>query len=325
MISIDFKRNTTMKYRILLFIPMLFFAACGESEKPAVADSAPIQYEGAPENAREVIGIGRVEPEQDIIQLATQDGGVVRRLPIQEGDQVVAGAILLELEKSVAAAKLPQIRARAATQQAQLAADEKAVSEAETRLTNLQKNLTRSQNLFDKNVETAQNRDNAQFDVQNQQATVERLRAAAQVGRTRLEEFKSELAIAGRELEQKTVKAPVGGRILSISTQVGNALPPQSTFAELAPDGRTIVRCEVDELLADRVQVGQSAVIRAFGTGKTIAEGAVLYAAPLLKKKSLFTETTGEQEDRRVREVKILLRDPKNLLLNARVECVISL
>jgi hypothetical protein len=30
-------------------------------------------------------------------------------------------------------------------------------------------------------------------------------------------------------------------------------------------------------------------------------------------------------EDRRVREVKILLDDPKNLLLNARVECAIQL
>ena len=81
----------------------------------------------------------------------------------------------------------------------------------------------------------------------------------------------------------------------------------------------------VDELLANRVQPGQKAVVRAIGTDKVLAEGDVIYAAPLLKKKSLFAETAGEQEDRRVREVKILLHDPKNLLLNARVECEISL
>lgn len=320
--SINIKA-TAMKYCIFIFFTLLLMNACGGNDKPA--GTAPVPFEGAPVNAPQVVGIGRVEPEEDIIKLATQDGGVVRRLLIREGDRVKAGAIVLELEKSVAEARLPQIRARSATQQAQVAADEKAVAEAETRLANLHKNLARIQDLFNKNVETAQNRDNAQFEVQNQQAAVERLRASAQVSRSRLEEFKNELAVAERELALKTVKAPVAGRILSVSTQAGNALPPQNAFAELAPDGRTIVRCEVDELLADRVLPGQKAVIRAMGSGDTLAAGEVIYAAPLLKKKSLFAETPGEKEDRRVREVKILLHDPENLLFNARVECVIQL
>lgn len=314
-----------MRYFVLLFSVICLPLACGRKEQPAGDTPAPVSFEGAPADARQVVGIGRVEPEQDIIDLATQDGGVVRGLYIREGDRVKAGAVVLELEKSVAAARLPQIRARAATQQAQVAADEKAVAEAETRLANLQKNLNRIQDLYDKNVETAQSRDNAQFDVQNQQAAVERLKALVQVSRSRREEYQNELAVAERELALKTVRAPVDGRILSVSTQVGNALPPQSAFAELAPDGRIIVRCEVDELLADRVLPGQKAVIRAIGAGNLLAEGEVIYAAPLLKKKSLFAETPGEQEDRRVREVKILLRDPKNLLFNARVECVINL
>ncbi len=314
-----------MKYCIFVPFTVLMMAACGGNDQSAGTAPVPVPFEGAPENARQVVGIGRVEPEQDIINLATQDGGVVRRLLIREGDRVKAGAVVLELEKSVAEARLPQIRARAATQQTQVAADEKTAAEAETRLVNLQKNLARIQDLFNKNVETAQNRDNAQFEVQNQQAAVERLRAATRVSRSRLEEFKNELAVAERELALKTVKAPVDGRMLSVSTQVGNALPPQSGFAELAPDGRTIVRCEVDELLADRVLPGQKAIIRTIGAGNTLAAGEVIYAAPLLKKKSLFAETPGEKEDRRVREVKILLHDPKNLLLNARVECVIDL
>lgn len=313
----------SMKHRIFICISLFLLAACGGKDQPPGA--TPVPFEGAPANARQVVGIGRVEPGQDIINLATQDGGVVRRLLIREGDRVKAGAAVLELEKSVAEARLPQIRARAATQQAQVSADEKAVAEAETRLANLQKNLARIQDLFNKNVETAQNRDNAQFEVQNQQASVERLRAVVQVSRGRLQEFNNELDIANRELGLKTVKAPVDGRILSVSTQTGNALPPQSAFAELAPDGPTIVRCEVDELLADRVLPGQKAVIRTMGAGEILATGEVIYAAPLLKRKSLFAETPGEKEDRRVREVKILLHDPKNLLLNARVECVINL
>lgn len=313
-----------MKYAFLVLPAFILFSACGGKDQDG-KEQTPAIYEGPPEQVGEIIGIGRVEPAEDVINLATNDGGVVARLLIHAGDHVAAGAIVLELEKSVAAAKLPQIRARIATQQAQLVADEKAVAEAETRLENLRKSLARLQNLFEKNAETAENRDNAQFEVQNQQAAVEQLRAVAQVSRMRLEEVKNDLLVAERELALKTIKAPVSGRILSVSTQVGNALAPQSAFAELAPDGPIIVRCEVDELLADRVQTGQAAAIRIIGTEKTIAEGEVTYAAPLLKAKSLFAETPGEKEDRRVREVKILLHKPGNLLFNARVECVIRL
>lgn len=314
-----------MKRFIYLLFSVLFFAACGSKENNTGDTQAPVPFAGPPENPGQIVGIGRVEPEAEIINMATQSGGIVHRLPVREGDHVEAGALLLELEKSVETAKLLQIRGRAATQEAQLAADEKAVAAAEIRLANLKKALDRSQTLFEKKVETAENRDNAQYEVQNQEAEAERMLAAAKVSQTRLMEFKNDLIVAERELDLKTVKAPVSGRILSVSTQVGNALPPNTAFAELAPDGRVVVRCEIDELLADRVQTGQKALIRGIGTTDVFAEGEIVYAAPLLKKKSLFAETAGERQDRRVREVKILLHDPKNLLFNARVECVIRL
>jgi hypothetical protein len=39
----------------------------------------------------------------------------------------------------------------------------------------------------------------------------------------------------------------------------------------------------------------------------------------------LFTDQSGEKEDRRVRTIKIMLDRPDRLLLNARVECVIDI
>jgi multidrug efflux pump subunit AcrA (membrane-fusion protein) len=321
-LTMSFYKISGFSTRLALFFLWSGIMACGgNGEKKEEA----ISYQGAPAQATEVVGIGRVEPEQDIISLASNDGGIVSRLNIREGDAVRNGTVLLELESSVASARVSQVRARMATQEAQVTADEKAEAEAQIRLENIGKNALRVQKLFETRVETEQNKDNADFEVRNQQAACERLRAAAQVSRTRLQELRSELAVAERELALRSVKSPANGRILSVSTQAGNALPPQGQFAELAPEGRTIVRCEIDELLADKVQENQKSVIREIGTGKELAYGKVVYAAPLLKKKSLFAETPGEMEDRRVREVKILLDDPKNLLLNARVECAIQL
>lgn len=319
-----------MKFNILpgMFIRLALLTvasgmiACGGNDDKKEEQTS---YQGAPAQATEVVGIGRVEPEQDIVSLAANDGGVVSKLHIREGDAVRAGTVVLELENSVVSARLTQARARLSTQEAQVLADEKAEAEAQTRLENLKLNAQRLQKLFESRVETEQNRDNANYEVRNQQASCDRLRASSQVSRARLQEVRTELAVAERELALRSVRAPVNGQILSISTQAGNALPPQGQFAELAPEGRMIVRCEIDELLADKVQTDQKAVIRAIGTGKELASGTVIYTAPLLKKKSLFAETPGEMEDRRVREIKILLSNPGALLLNARVECAIQL
>jgi multidrug efflux pump subunit AcrA (membrane-fusion protein) len=312
----------SMFIRLALLTVASGMVACGGKDDKKEEQTS---YQGAPAQAAEVVGIGRVEPEQDIVSLAANDGGVVSKLHIREGDAVRAGTVVLELENSVISARLTQARARLSTQEAQVLADEKAEAEAQTRLENLKLNAQRLQKLFESRVETEQNRDNANYEVRNQQAACDRLRASAQVSRARLQEVRTELAVAERELALRSVRAPVNGQILSISTQAGNALPPQGQFAELAPEGRMIVRCEIDELLADKIQTDQKAVIRAIGTGKELASGTVIYTAPLLKKKSLFAETPGEMEDRRVREVKILLNNPGALLLNARVECAIQL
>jgi len=70
---------------------------------------------------------------------------------------------------------------------------------------------------------------------------------------------------------------------------------------------------------------GQKAWIRNMGSLDTLTTGTVYFTASFMKKKSLFTDQAGEKEDRRVREIKILLDQPAKLLLNARIECVIDI
>jgi len=85
-----------------------------------------------------------------------------------------------------------------------------------------------------------------------------------------------------------------------------------------------IVRAEIDELFADRLAEGQQVEIRYVGSDSTIATGKVMYLSPWLKKKSLFTQRAGDQEDRLVRELKVSLDNGSSLILNSRVECVIN-
>jgi hypothetical protein len=53
--------------------------------------------------------------------------------------------------------------------------------------------------------------------------------------------------------------------------------------------------------------------------------GKVFLASPSLRKKTLFLDNSSNMEDRRVREVRILLEDTSKVLIVQKVECVILL
>ncbi len=85
-----------------------------------------------------------------------------------------------------------------------------------------------------------------------------------------------------------------------------------------------IVRAEVDELFASKLALGQQADITAVGNDKLITKGNLISISPFLKKKSMFSEKTDDQEDRRVREIKIAIEQAENLIINSKVECNIK-
>ena len=122
--------------------------------------------------------------------------------------------------------------------------------------------------------------------------------------------------------------APVAGKILVLPIKIGEYVGVETQIAEFAPAGAYIAKTEVDELFADRVQLGQKAFILSQSTGDTLATGKVSFAAEYLKAKSLFKDQNTEQEDRRVREVHIRLDekgDSKKPLIGSRVDCLINL
>jgi multidrug resistance efflux pump len=104
----------------------------------------------------------------------------------------------------------------------------------------------------------------------------------------------------------------------------GEGIAAQQTVAQIAPSGNTIVECEIDESLAFQVKIGQSVDVNYLGSAAVVAKGKIYFLSEYLRKKSMFSEQSGEAEDRRVRVVKVLLENPQGLLFNAKVEVKIS-
>ena len=141
---------------------------------------------------------------------------------------------------------------------------------------------------------------------------------------SKLDELRKEEHLAKAELDHKTLKAPVDGIILNMKVTTGSSLSPLAEYCDFAPDGKLIARCEIDEMFADYIKKGQTAKITLVGSNDIIATGKVIRAAPSLKRKSLFSELPGDKEDRRVREIWIILDEDTDLLYNLQVECIIS-
>jgi multidrug efflux pump subunit AcrA (membrane-fusion protein) len=117
----------------------------------------------------------------------------------------------------------------------------------------------------------------------------------------------------------------MSGTFLSVNVRTGTYLTNTTPLGDLAPDGVLMALSEVDELFAEKVSVGQDAWIRNQGDTEIIAKGKIVFVGNYLKKKSLFSGKPDDLEDRRVREVRVELGDKANVLIGARVECVIQL
>ncbi|HQW12093.1 MAG TPA: HlyD family efflux transporter periplasmic adaptor subunit [Saprospiraceae bacterium] len=277
----------------------------------------------SPINIKQVVGIGRIEPENQILQISPEVAGIVEKVYKNENDSVRAGDIIAELKHTVEDANITQLRSAVSVQAAQIKVDENAIKELQIRYANANTELQRLQNLLEKGAETHQVVDDATTEMKSFQANINKLQATVQVSKLKWSEAKTQVGIAEAQLKQKYIRAPVSGVLLEINIQTGNYIDSQQTIAQLRPKGRTIAVCEIDELFAEKIKVGQPAIIRNTGSLDTLSTGKIYFAASFLRKKSLFTDQAGEKEDRRVREIKILLDNPKGILLNSRIECVV--
>ncbi len=312
------------KLSTILFLSCFaaILTSCGGEKKEAATTKADTT---AITNVNEVLALGRVEPESKIIALASEVTGIVTQVFKSEGDSVLAGEAIISINPSVKQAELALAQSKIGTKQAQIQVDIAALEKAKTEIKNLQLNVERSKRLVAKGAETKQTLDDAETKLSTQQEEIARLQKTIIVSQNSVNELNKEIALRNSELSRLTIKAPSNGVLLNMEAQAGESITAGNSFADFAPKGALVMVCEVDELFADNVKLGNKVNIRNQGSIITIAGGEVIYTAPYLKKKSLFSDAVGDSEDRRVREVKVKITSGKPLLINSRLEAAIQL
>jgi multidrug resistance efflux pump len=273
----------------------------------------------------QVVGVGKVEPEKEIISLAAASGGIVKEIYRNDGDSIKKDEPLVRLDDDLELIRVSQLRSQYNSQKSQEDIDKLNLQESEARLANKKKLLESVRVLALKGAETKQTLDDLETEVTTLSLTVEKDRAMVKLSASRLMELAAQVRYAEAEAANKILRSPYDGVLLEMQIEKGSAVNQFEKYAEVAPSGPITVRTEVDELFAGRLSKGLDADIRFVGSDSVVAKGKVIFLSPYLKKKSLFSGESNEQEDRLVREVRIKLEGETGLILNSKVESVIKL
>jgi HlyD family secretion protein len=220
---------------------------------------------------RAISSLGRLEPENGVVQLAGPSGGgltgaVMKSLVVAEGDWV---------EKDQVVARLDSYDLRTAE-----------VDRLEAVLTNARSEMARQQDLSKKSLTSKANFDAAQMD---------------------LDIALADLAAARARLELAVVRAPLRAQVLEIHAYPGERVGPEGIM-ELGRTDKMYAVAEVYETDITAVEVGQAAKIRLSAMDRELT-GKVERISLKVGRLDVVGTDPIAKTDARVVEVFILLDD----------------
>ncbi len=323
-----------------------------QSDKSKAATIAAAH--NVPPKRTHVYALGRLEPAGTILQLVPRsgnEGAIVERLLIKEGDDVEAGATLAVLDNhSRRLAALNESQARLETARAQLIkikagaktgdieAQEAAVALVKIQSKVADRELARIKELQKRNAATVEQIDQKQLDFDRLQ--LEARRAEAQLASLReirdvdilvaereILSAESTVAKAEADVEASRILAPAAGRVLRIHTHPGERVSDAGVL-EFGDVRQMQVVAEVFEADVAILRIDMPAEVKIDASEEKLT-GRISEIGNIVARKVVLTNDPVSDTDARIVEVRIQL-DPEHLenvarLSNARVEVSIFL
>jgi membrane fusion protein, multidrug efflux system len=240
--------------------------------------------------------------------LAAKVSGYLASVPVTDNMQVRAGDVIATIDDGDYKLAVDSAREKVATQQAtiarmghQIEAQEAAVAQAKTQLVSAQAAQTRTQLELDRQIalvardassrqllEQAQaNRDQAVAGVQGAQAAIESaaanvdvLKGQQQEAISTLNELKTALAKAERDLSFTVIRAPIDGVIGNRAMQTGDFVQTGQRVASLVPLDDVFINANFKETQLARLRPGQKVSIAVDALPEHAIEGTIESFSP---------------------------------------------
>lgn len=268
---------------------LLVFAVSAAIQPPRIR-AQPVETPPSSPYDNAVAGTGTVEPQSELIAIASELSGVVRRVYVQPGQSVAAGAPLFELDSRAARAALAAAEAEAASAEAAARAAEVAVADERQRLT-----------LFEAvDDPAAVSRD----ELERRRFALSRAEAAAAQARASARAARAAAEVRRVDLQRLVVTAPIGGRIYDVDVRVGEfaaAGAGASPLMTIGSDGPLHIRAEFDEADVARLSSRGRAVATLRGRAGTRIPLTFVRFEPAVTEKRALTGGS-ERVDTRVVE-----------------------
>ena len=224
---------------------------------------------------------GKIEPRTQVKISADIPGKVVRLL-VKEGDAVKRGQLMLQLDDTQVRAENGQARAALATALAR-------ARDAEAALKVVSSNYTRQRALFEKNLLSQ-----AEWD----QASRTHDMAEIAVTTAREEVARSRAALDGAQdhLRKGRFEAPIDGVVSALNVEQGEIVitgtmnNPGTQILTVSDMSRMLVRADVDETDVVDMVVGQKAKITVDAMPDTFFNGTVVEIGNTAKRSAMTTE-----------------------------------
>jgi HlyD family secretion protein len=268
-------RRRRLKTGLIVF---LVVAAVGFASRSLIFGK-PVEVHEATrgELVQSVVASGRIMTPQRV-SIGAVITERVARIPVDEGQSVRRGEVLIELDDTDERAALAQAQANVAQAEAKLRQlREVALPAAEQGLLQAQANSLQAHQAYDR-TKTLQERgfigqsqlDDARrnLDVAESQLRAAQLQVQTNgpagsdfaLAQTTLEQARATLRSAQAKLEQTVIHAPVDGALIARSVEAGNVVQAGKELMVLAPAGETQVVVEIDERNLAQLALGQKAL-----------------------------------------------------------------
>ena len=244
-----------------------------------------------------VVASGRVEAEFRV-NIGSQITGVVKDIPVAEGQSVKAGDVLIVLDDREARAAVLQNEGIVAQAEARLRqlreitlpSAVEALKQARATLTNAEQTHDRAAKLAADGFATKAALGEAQksLDIARAQVRSAELQVfTSQIGgsdyvtaETQLNQARASLTAAQSRSSYTVITAPRDGVLISRDVERGNIVQPSNVLMKLSPAGATLLVVQIDEKNLGLIEIGQAALASSDAFPKDTFTTRVVYINP---------------------------------------------
>jgi HlyD family secretion protein len=219
----DGKRNPPFSpastFMILLALACATCIGCGGGGKDEVEFETAVLSRGDIE--RRVIATGRIEPFSKV-EIRSKVGGIIKTIPVDEGDRVRKGQTILELDKDILISRVNE--AQAALEKVRAMHEQAQIEASPVELESAQKKYNRMQELFDQGLAPEEQLEDAETALTMAKQNHRARQAAVMMAKAELSAVEAALERSKDELGYATIVSPMDGVVLSRNVDVGSAV-----------------------------------------------------------------------------------------------------